>query len=193
MCSRHPKRPQREWSLLAPVDLRWRHPNATDKEHEFQLPVADGPVVMVFATGNGGLFERPCSLPAVLLKKRSGFAAVGLPAATLYSKGEYVGAYDQFLLTKSQLDGAYGFDPVWMPDFLIDFQSAMGVAESTVSRMNGETLDAFASLLAHCGLNAVPLEAVCVSRERAEAMGVLLNAALRKTENPAQLLWDDEQ
>ena len=36
-----------------------------------------------------------------------------------------MGAYDQFLLTKSQLDGAYGFDPVWMPDFLIDFQSAM--------------------------------------------------------------------
>lgn len=71
--------------------------------------------------------------------------------------------------------------------------TAMGVAESTVSRMNGETLDAFASLLAHCGLNAVPLEAVCVSRERAEAMGVLLNAALRKSENPAQLLWDDEQ
>ena len=36
-----------------------------------------------------------------------------------------MGAYDQFLLTKSQLDGDYGFDPVWMPDFLIDFQSAM--------------------------------------------------------------------
>lgn len=36
-----------------------------------------------------------------------------------------MGAYDQFLLTKSQLDGEYGFDPVWMPDFLIDFQSAM--------------------------------------------------------------------
>lgn len=36
-----------------------------------------------------------------------------------------MGAYDQFLLTKSQLDGDYGFDPVWMPDFLMDFQSAM--------------------------------------------------------------------
>ncbi len=33
--------------------------------------------------------------------------------------------YDAFLVTKSQLDGSYGFDPVWMPDFLIDFQSAM--------------------------------------------------------------------
>ena len=36
-----------------------------------------------------------------------------------------MGAYDQFLLTKSQLDGDYGFRPLWMPDFLIDFQSAM--------------------------------------------------------------------
>ena len=26
---------------------------------------------------------------------------------------------------KSQLDGDYGFRPLWMPDFLIDFQSAM--------------------------------------------------------------------
>lgn len=71
--------------------------------------------------------------------------------------------------------------------------AAMGVSESSISRMQGETLDAFASLLAHCGLKVVDASSVCVSRERAEAMGVLLNAALRKTENPAQLLWDDEQ
>ncbi len=33
--------------------------------------------------------------------------------------------YEDFLRDKSQLDGAFGFDPVWMPDFLMDFQSAM--------------------------------------------------------------------
>jgi hypothetical protein len=70
--------------------------------------------------------------------------------------------------------------------------TAMGVSESSISRMQCETLDAFASLLAHCGLKVVGADSVCVSREKAEAMGTLLNAALKKTENPAQLLWEDE-
>ena len=33
--------------------------------------------------------------------------------------------YEDFLRDKSQLDGTFGFDPVWVPDFLMDFQSAM--------------------------------------------------------------------
>lgn len=33
--------------------------------------------------------------------------------------------YDAFLRDKSQLGGNHGFDPVWMPDFLFDFQRAM--------------------------------------------------------------------
>lgn len=33
--------------------------------------------------------------------------------------------YDDFLREKSQLDGDYGFEPVWLPDFLFDFQAAM--------------------------------------------------------------------
>ena len=41
-----------------------------------------------------------------------------------FTKGRVWGLRS-ILLTKSQLDGEYGFDPVWMPDFLIDFQSAM--------------------------------------------------------------------
>lgn len=71
--------------------------------------------------------------------------------------------------------------------------AAMGVSESSVSRMNGEVLDSFASLMAHCGLKCVPVEHVCVSRERAEAMGTLLNAALAVHPNPAALLWEEEK
>ena len=40
--------------------------------------------------------------------------------------------------------------------------AAMDVSESTVSRLQSETLDAFSSLLAHCGLKVVPAEKVCV-------------------------------
>ena len=30
--------------------------------------------------------------------------------------------YDEFIAGKSQLGGSYGFEPLWMPDFLFDFQ-----------------------------------------------------------------------
>lgn len=33
--------------------------------------------------------------------------------------------YEQFLCDKGQLDGAYGFEPLWVPDFLFPFQAAM--------------------------------------------------------------------
>jgi hypothetical protein len=33
--------------------------------------------------------------------------------------------YEEFLRDKSQLDGDFGFDPIWLPDYLFDFQRAM--------------------------------------------------------------------
>ena len=33
--------------------------------------------------------------------------------------------YEQFLRGKGQLDGTYGFEPLWVPDFLFPFQAAM--------------------------------------------------------------------
>jgi hypothetical protein len=35
------------------------------------------------------------------------------------------GSYEAFVLRKSQADGNHGFAPVWMPDFLFDFQKAL--------------------------------------------------------------------
>ena len=37
----------------------------------------------------------------------------------------YADEYRQFLSDKGQLDGDHGFDPVWMPEVLFPFQSAM--------------------------------------------------------------------
>ena len=33
--------------------------------------------------------------------------------------------YEDFLRQKSQLGGDHGFDPLWMPEFLFDFQQAL--------------------------------------------------------------------
>lgn len=34
--------------------------------------------------------------------------------------------YQQFLESKYQLGGSHGFEPLWIPDFLFDFQRAPG-------------------------------------------------------------------
>ena len=70
--------------------------------------------------------------------------------------------------------------------------SAMGVSESTVSRMQSETLDAFASLLAHCGLKCVPLSFHCVSREMYEAMTLINHRAMADPEIARKLMWEEE-
>lgn len=36
-----------------------------------------------------------------------------------------ISEYQEFLARKSQLGGEYGFTPLWMPDFLMDFQASM--------------------------------------------------------------------
>ena len=39
--------------------------------------------------------------------------------------GWAVSDYHEFIHRKSQLDGAFGFEPLWMPDFLFPFQAAL--------------------------------------------------------------------
>jgi hypothetical protein len=59
--------------------------------------------------------------------------------------------YEEFLLRKSQLGTNDGFDPVWMPDFLFDFQKAL-VEWSLVKGRSG--------IFADCGLGKTPLSLV---------------------------------
>jgi hypothetical protein len=56
--------------------------------------------------------------------------------------------YADFLKRKSQLGGDHGFDPLWMPDFLFDFQKALTSWAIRKGR---------AAIFADCGLGKTPM------------------------------------
>lgn len=60
-------------------------------------------------------------------------------------------SYAQFIEGKSQLGGLSGFDPVWMPDFLFDFQVAL--VEWAIRKGR-------AAIFADCGLGKTPMQLV---------------------------------
>ena len=60
-------------------------------------------------------------------------------------------SYIDFLEKKSQLGGNYGFDPVWIPDFLFDFQ---------VDLLNWSIQKGRAAIFADCGLGKTPMQLV---------------------------------
>ena len=60
-------------------------------------------------------------------------------------------AYSDFLASKSQLGGRSGFAPVWMPDFLFDFQRAL---------LDWSIRKGRASIFADCGLDKTPMQLV---------------------------------
>ena len=57
--------------------------------------------------------------------------------------------YADFLDHKTQLDGMAGFDPLWMPDFLFDFQKALTDWAIRKGR---------AAIFADCGLGKTPMQ-----------------------------------
>lgn len=59
--------------------------------------------------------------------------------------------YQEFLQRKSQLNGDYGFDPLFMPDFLFDFQKALVEWACRKGR---------AAIFADCGLGKTPMQLV---------------------------------
>lgn len=59
--------------------------------------------------------------------------------------------YDEFLQRKAQIDGEHGFAPVWMPDFLFDFQASL---------VEWAILKGRAAIFADCGLGKTPMELV---------------------------------
>ena len=60
-------------------------------------------------------------------------------------------AYDDFIAAKTQLSGNHGFDPIFMPDFLFDFQKA--IVEWAIRKGR-------AAIFADCGLGKTPMELV---------------------------------
>lgn len=65
--------------------------------------------------------------------------------------GENVKTYEEFIERKSQLASAYGFSPIWMPDFLFDFQA---VIEEWAIRKGR------AAIFADCGLGKTIMQLV---------------------------------
>ena len=59
--------------------------------------------------------------------------------------------YNSFLQTKRQLDADSGFDPVWMPDWLYDFQAVLTAWAVRKGR---------AAIFADCGLGKTPMQLV---------------------------------
>ena len=60
-------------------------------------------------------------------------------------------SYQDFLIKKSQLTTGEGFDPIWMPDFLYDFQRDL----VEWSLLRGRT-----AIFADCGLGKTPMQLV---------------------------------
>ena len=60
-------------------------------------------------------------------------------------------SYRAFLEAKAQLDARDGFEPVWMPDFLFDFQRAL--TEWAICKGR-------AAIFADCGLGKTPMQLV---------------------------------
>src|SRR3972149_4106587 len=67
------------------------------------------------------------------------------------SEGEGIVEYAEFLDRKSQLGSTDGFDPVWMPDFLFDFQVAL---------LEWAILKGKAALYCDCGMGKTPMQLV---------------------------------
>jgi hypothetical protein len=73
--------------------------------------------------------------------------------------------YAEFLRRKQQLTGGDGFEPVWMPDFLFDFQAAL--VEWAVRRGR-------AAIFAGCGLGKTPMQLAWAENIARETNGRVL-------------------
>ena len=76
-------------------------------------------------------------------------------------------SYSDFLETKRQLGGEFGFDPLWMPDFLFDFQQSL--VEWAIRKGRG-------AIFADCGLGKTPMQLVWAENVR------------RKTDRPVLIV-----
>lgn len=59
--------------------------------------------------------------------------------------------YSEFIQQKSQLDGNFGFEPIWLPDYLFDFQSDLTAWAINKGR---------AAIFADCGMGKTPMSLV---------------------------------
>jgi hypothetical protein len=65
--------------------------------------------------------------------------------------------------------------------------TAMGLSESTISRLKNEHLQPLCTLLAHCGLKIVPTENTCIAPDKINALLTLAKAHLDQIDSANQL------
>ena len=86
--------------------------------------------------------------------------------------------YNDFLQNKAQLEGNHGFSPIWMPEFLFDFQSSL---------VEWATLKGRSAIFADCGLGKTAMELVWAENVVRKTGGkVLLLTPLAVTHQIAQ-------
>lgn len=68
--------------------------------------------------------------------------------------------------------------------------TAMGVSESTISRLKNEHAEAFCAMAAHLGFKLVPSEHRCVNPETFAAFELLFAKAMSLT-SPGRLVFED--
>ncbi len=66
-------------------------------------------------------------------------------------RGDFGGTYADFLHDKAQLEGMHGFEPLWLPSFLFDFQRAL--VEYAIRKGR-------AAIFADCGLGKTAMQLV---------------------------------
>lgn len=79
----------------------------------------------------------------------------------------YSGSYQEFILRKSQIGDNAGFEPLWMPDFLFDFQRYL---------VDWAVRKGRAAIFADCGLGKSPMQLVWAEN------------VVRKTNKPVLIL-----
>jgi transcriptional regulator with XRE-family HTH domain len=70
---------------------------------------------------------------------------------------------------------------------------ALGISESTVSRLKNSELEQWASLLAALGLKVVPVEMRCFNPEKIGAILTLAKDNLANITGPEGLTWEDPE
>lgn len=68
--------------------------------------------------------------------------------------------------------------------------TAMGVSESTVSRIKTDQIEQVCLLLACVGLKVIPTSMECVPVEQMQALLTLARTHLNQIERPDQLYWE---
>lgn len=74
----------------------------------------------------------------------------------------------------------------------VQIAAALGVNESTVSRLLSDHLPKLAEILARCGLKVVPAHWRCVDPDVAKAMDLLHSRAIERAGGAVKLMWEDE-